>query len=80
VIAIETAGPERLTFVHQIDTMEHYQHRIAARLVGKKCHTFGLHRIFISRRPRASHGDRASWPTVSTSAMDIDTHGFFDFA
>lgn len=44
MIAIETAGPERLTFVHQIDTVEPSYGRTAPQFggtEGKKCHTFG---------------------------------------
>jgi len=57
VIAIETAGPERLTFVHQIDTMElPTSHRGSAR--GKEMsHVWFTQDIYLPPA-RVSRGSR----------------------
>lgn len=83
MIAIETAGPERLTFVHQIDTVELPTSAPRHGSVGQRERNvtrFG-YMGYLSPALRVSQ-DRASWRRrLARQRRVIDTTGdFFDFA
>lgn len=78
MIAIKTAGPERLTFVHQINTVELAISHRGSEIEVKKCHTFRYIGYFSS--PYVLCLSRFGRSVVMLSRHDwILIYGFFDF-
>lgn len=79
MIPIKTAGPEHLTFVHQINTVELAISHRGSEIEVKKCHTF-RYIAYLSRSLSLSFASEDQAVVILTRRDWISIYGFFDFA